>query len=179
MKLIWDSSQFKVQLNNTDIYIAPENCPPFLIQALVEEQDTSLILHPSDTIPEYKDSRPSWYLANTQELQNVYNTGEVIVKSTNPIRLLSVVYDLDCECICHLRWIKIALNNIFKICQNRSITSLGLPVLGALHGNIDAQTFVDLLAEKIQHKESECPQQLWLIVPVEQCQLVYAYIKQL
>ncbi len=179
MKLVWDAQQFKVQINGLDIYIAPEDCPPFSVKAIVEEQDTSLVLEPSDEIPEYSDVRPLWYQANTQELQKVYHPGEVIVKSYNPIRLLAIVHDLDCEPSWKIDWIKAAIKNIFNLCAEKQLLSLALPILGAQYGKLKSAEFLKLLVSQLLLKPLDCPQRIWLLVPANDCQKVYDNLNQL
>ena len=178
MKLIWDSHQFNVQINQVAIYIAPDNCPPFSVKAIVEEQDTSLVLEPADEIHEYSDDRPVWCLSNTQALQKVYRPGEVINKSYNPIRLLAIVHDLDCDPSWNIEWIKAAVENIFSLCSEKELLSLGLPILGAQFGKLENEAFVKLLVNQLQVKQLDCPQRIWLIVPAHDCQQVYEHLAQ-
>ncbi|MCK5666886.1 MAG: hypothetical protein KAI17_25540 [Thiotrichaceae bacterium] len=173
LKLVWDSHQFKVHINQINIYIAPEDCSPFPVKAIVEEQDTSLVLEPADEIHEYNDTRPLWYLSNTRELQKGYQAGEVIVKSFNPMRFLAIVHDLDCDPTWSTDWIKAAIENVFGLCCDKELVSLALPVLGSQFGKIDNETFLKLLVKQLQHKQSDFPEQIWLIVPAHQCQRVY------
>lgn len=49
MKLVWDSDQFVIAINQLSIHIAPEQCPSVDVVANIEEQDTSLILEPAVT----------------------------------------------------------------------------------------------------------------------------------
>lgn len=179
MKLVWDSQQFKVQINQVDIYIAPEGCPPFPVKAIVEEQDTSLVLEPADEIHEYSDTRPVWYLSNTQELQKVYHPGEVIVKSYNPIRLLAIVHNLDCEPTWDIEWIKVAIENIFNLCSAKELASLGLPILGAQFGKLESEEFLKLLVNQLQIQPFAYPQRIWLVIPVHECQKIYDNLSQL
>ena len=179
MKLVWDSQQFKIQINQTDIYIAPENCPPFSIKGIVEEQDTSLVLEPSNELPEYNDSRPVWYQANTLELQKVYHSGEVLVKSYNPIRLLAIVHDLDCDPSWKIDWIKSAINNIFSLCDEKQLASLALPLLGTQFGKFKNKEFLKLLVNQLLFNQLDYPQRIWLLASVEDCQKVYEVLNQL
>lgn len=179
LKLVWDSQQFKVPINQTDIYIAPVECPPFSVKAIVEEQDTSLVLEPSDEIPEYSDFKPIWYEANTQALQKVHLPGEVIEKSYNPIRLLAIVHDFDCEPSWKIDWIKSAINNILNICGKKQLVSLALPVLGAQYGKLKSEEFLKLLVNQLSFKQSDYPQRIWLLVPAHDCQKMYEHLNWL
>jgi len=172
LKLVWDSQQFKVQIVQTDIYIAPNNCPPFSVKAIVEEQDTSLVLEPTDELPEYNDSRPVWYQANTLELQKVYRPGEVIVKSYNPIRLSAIVHDLDCDPSWKIDWIKTAIKNIFSFCDEKQLASLALPLLGTQFGKLKNKAFLKLLVSHLLLNQSDYPQRIWLLVSADNCQRV-------
>jgi len=178
LKIVWDSQQFKIHINGHDIYIAPDNCPPFSVKAIVEEQDTSLVLEPSDELPEYNDSRPVWYQANTLELQKVYHPGEVIVKSYNPIRFLAIVHDLDCDPSWNIKWIKSAIKNIFQLCHEKQLVSLALPILGTQFGKLKNEEFLTLLVNQLELKQSNYPQRIWLLVSADDCQKVYENLYQ-
>lgn len=173
MKLVWDSQKFKIQIDSIDVYIAPEDCPPFPVKAIVEEQDTSLVLEPADEIHEYSDDKPIWYLSNTQELQKEYIPGEVIVKSYNPIRLLAIIHDLNCEPTWSIDWVKKTIENIFSLCREKELKSLGLPILGTQFGKLENEEFLKLLVSQLQIDLFAYPQQIWLVVPTNECQKVY------
>ena len=179
MKIVWDSQQFKVRINGLDIYIAPENCPPFSVKAIAEEQDTSLVLEPSDELPEYSDNRPIWYQANTQELQKTCHPGEVIVKSYNPIRLSAIVHDLDCDPSWKIDWIKTAIKNIFSFCDEKQLASLALPLLGTQFGKLKNKAFLKLLVSHLLLNQSDYPQRIWLLVSADNCQKIYEFLNQL
>ncbi len=179
MKIVWDSQQFKVRINGLDIYIAPENCPPFSVKAIAEEQDTSLVLEPSDELPEYSDNRPIWYQANTQELQKTCHPGEVIVKSYNPIRLSAIVHDLDCDPSWNIDWIKAAIKNIFNLCDEKQLVSLALPLLGTQFGKVKNEEFLELLVNQLLLNQSDYPQRIWLLVSADNCQKIYEFLNQL
>lgn len=179
MKLVWDSDQFVIAINQLSIHIAPEQCPPFDVVAKIEEQDTSLILEPGDTINEYNDDKPVWYLSNTQALQETHQTGNVIIKHGQPLRLLAIIHDLDNSPSWREDWIKLALETSFSILNDREITSVALPCFGRHFKNFETQDFIRPLAYVIQKSNYPYPRKIWLIVPIEQCQAVHHLMKQI
>jgi len=95
MKLAWDNSQFKISINNIDIHISPDNISPFPVKAIIQEQDTSLILEPNDELRDPGDDKPLWYDANKAELLESHQPGDVFTKSFNSMQFLAIVHDLD------------------------------------------------------------------------------------
>lgn len=63
LRLVWDINLSRVRINDINIVGAPKALPPFYIDAVVEEQDTALILSQSGNITE-PDNKSAWFLAN-------------------------------------------------------------------------------------------------------------------
>ena len=173
MKLVWDSNQWVVTVNQIKIHIVPEQYSSSDVTARIEEQDTSLILEPSDTINEYNDDKPVWYLSNTQALQETHQTGSVIIKPGKPIRLLAVVHDLDCSPSWHEEWVFQALEKSFSILDDKKITSVAVPCFGRHFKDFKLQNFTRPLIKVLQNSNNHYPKKIWLIAPVKQCPLIH------
>ena len=111
LELIWDVDKFRCHVGDIEIAITTINFPPFVIKAIVEEQDTSLVLGETDEIRDQSE-KPTWYLANIMEAQSVLSPGHVIIRDTRPLRLQAIVHDLDQDPICKEAWISQALQQI-------------------------------------------------------------------
>jgi len=95
IELVWDKSDCSLDIGALRIQAAPKAHPPFSCQAIVEEQDTYLILSEQT---ELKDpGKPVWYLASMIENAETYPLGSVIIKGKSPLRLCAVVHDIEQE----------------------------------------------------------------------------------
>lgn len=177
IKLAWDIRQSCIRLHNISVLVVPENMAPAKVAAVVEEQDTALVLSKPSSIP-VSDNKPSWFLANKLESQELLEPGSVIVREGNIIKLLAIIHDLDCEPTWKYEWISQALENIFDITSSHNISSLQLPVLGAQHGRFKLKEFLFLLHEKIKDYHGPL-EKIWLIIHHKDCQQALSYLKEI
>ncbi|MCK5649373.1 MAG: hypothetical protein KAI22_10885 [Gammaproteobacteria bacterium] len=177
MKLIWDSSQFKMTIDTVDIHIAPEDQPPFPVIALVQEQDTSLVLEPDDELRDPGDDKPLWYDSNKPELLATHQPGDVLIKSFNPIRFLAIVHDLDQTPSWKAEWIEMALSKVFEITDSKSLSALAIPVLGGQFGRFKLEEFIAIFMDALKKQNFEHTLRIWLIVKPEECQQVFELLK--
>jgi len=169
MKLAWDINQFRVTINNIAIYISPENIPPFRVMAVVEEQDTSLVLKADDVIYESADNTPLWFDANKSDLLQTNTPGDVIIKSYNPMRFLAIVHDLDQTPTIREEWIESAIDKILTTANSKELTAICLPVLGAQYGHFKLKLFLNILVRNIMKNKDNKLKRIWLVVPAEDC----------
>ncbi len=144
------------------IVVAPADTPPFVVDARVVEEDTFRIM---SAAPEW--APPEVHpLQLMNELQHYESDrpGSVVVQAGRPIRLLAVVYDLDCDPSWRVEWVAAALRQIMREAAKRRLYSLGLPLLGRQHGRMPRAAFVDLLAGVLADRRSHVPRRLWLMV---------------
>ncbi len=145
------------------IVAAPENSPPFHVEALAFEEDTWLILSADPKFYE-PEEHPIRLMTELIEAQPE-PVGSVLVKGHSPIRFLAVVHDVDQEPTWREEWVESALNEIFKKAEQRRLRSIGLPMLGTLHGRLDKQRFVVLLARALRQTPFNHLRSLWLVTP--------------
>ena len=163
MKLVWDQSDCTLELGDLTIQAAPRDYPPFHYQAIVQEQDTNLLLSEQTTLRE--PGKPAWYLANTLERTESYSLGTIILKGHDPKRLLAIVHDIEQTPTCSPEVIKLAYNNLFKIIETKHISSLAIPLLGTVYGKLRVNESIDLLRESLQQDLPACLNKVWLILP--------------
>ncbi|MEJ2141765.1 MAG: hypothetical protein P8Y24_05320 [Gammaproteobacteria bacterium] len=177
LKLAWDIEQSQVKLCGITIIIIPENLAPDEVNAIVEEQDTSLVLGQPSKIT-ISDDKPSWFLANKLESQELLEPGSVILRDGKTKKLHAIVHDLDCEPTWKPEWISQALDNIFSITNSYSINTLQLPVLGAQHGKFKLEEFLALLHDKIKTYHGPL-EKIWLILHRKDCPQALSYLKEI
>ena len=154
-----------LRIGTLQVTVAPPEALPFVVDAIVIEEDTWLIL---STAPEV--SAPSEHplriltslLSAEPELP-----GRVVVREGAPLILLAIVYDVGHELVCRTEWVEDAYVEIFGITGKRGIRSLSLPLLGIRHGRIPVARAVDLLVTAIGKGLSPQLERLWIMVPKE------------
>lgn len=153
----------EISIGAVRVFVAPKEWPPFLADALAEEEDTYLVLSAD---PEVLETREQ-----TEELMaellktNPAVPGSVMVKEGPPLSLLAVVHDLEQEPSWKEEWIASALDGIFREAESRKLRSIALPMLGTLHGSLEKQRFLVLLREALERSSPEHLARLWLVVP--------------
>lgn len=153
----------EVWMGSVRLFVAPKEWPPFLADALVEEEDTYLVLSADPEVQETREE-PGELMAELLKT-NPAVPGSVIVKEGQPLSLLAVVHDLNQEPSWKEEWIANALDRIFRETESRKIRSLALPLLGTLHGSLDRQRFLALLREALERSSPKYLARLWLVVP--------------
>lgn len=172
LQLIWNINRFRYRMNDVELAIAPTAFPPFPVNAIVEEQDTALVLGETNEIRDPGD-KPAWYLANKLETQALRTPGEVIMKNTLPLRLQAIILDLDAERCCNERWISQAIENLFDIARLHYLRAVQLPPLGTRFGSISNARFIKVLLEILLRQRPSPVQKLWLTVSEQQCESFY------
>ena len=130
-------------------------CDPALLRvdALVEEQDTHLLLGKAPVIMDSITSFPQ--LVRKMEQQVAERPGTVIVhRTTMPKRFIAIVYDIDSKPICREVWLEEALKNILGHCRKLRIETLAMPLIGTSYGRLDEHTMITLLEKLlIEHRQ--------------------------
>ena len=130
---------------------------------MVEEQDTFLLMAEQSTLKD--PGKPAWYLANTMEQEQACKPGSVIIKGRSPIRLLAVVHNIEQQPTCHHEYISKAYKTLLQIIQDKAITSVGLPLLGTVHGKLSIVEAIVLLSECLKEGLPGSLQRIWLVLP--------------
>ena len=81
----------------------------------------------------------------------------------------AVVHDFDQDPSWNSEWVAHALSNIAHLVDEKSITSLKLPVLGACYGRITLDEFLSLFALVFMRRPFTALARLWLCVDEAQC----------
>lgn len=135
---------------------------PDNIDAIVEEQDTCLLLGNSAVIKTPVESITS--LVKKMEQQNPRTPGEVLVIHSKPRRLIAIIYDLDQKQICREEWIETAVKNILQQCRVYQIRTLAMPLPGIIHGRIDEDTSLCILDNVLAKDKPDCLENIYLIM---------------
>jgi len=163
LHLAWQRPDYSLPVGQLTLCVAPERLAPFIPDAEVVEEDTSLVLG------DYHPFRPSDESA-TRLVKRMVEAprvlpGQVLVRPGRPVRLLAVVHDLDREPTWREPWIYNALVAVLHEAAELRLNRVALPLLGTRHGRLTLERFLELLAEVLQEHVGPWPRQVWLVVP--------------
>ena len=153
----------EVWMGSVRLFVAPKEWPPFLADALVEEEDTYLVLSADPEVQETREE-PEELMAELSKTKPAV-PASLIVKEGRPLSLLAVVHDLSRDPSWKEEWVVGALDKIFREAESRKLRSLALPMLGTLHGSLEKQRFLVLLRQALERSSPKHLARLWLMVP--------------
>ena len=145
------------------IAAAPKDSPPFPVDAFAFEEDTFLVMSADPTVrdPKIPLIRIMTRLIETKP----HAPGTVLVRGHSPVRLLAVVHDFNEDPSWKEDWIEKAFQGVFQAAERLRLRSLGLPLLGTVHGSLDRDKGLRLLAEALRLRTLPDLTCLWLVVP--------------
>ncbi len=151
-QLDWIAGKTHICFSNTD--------PSLLtVDAIVEEQDTALVLGATPVLQETVDSFPA--LIARMESQQKELPGHVIIKKTTmPRRFIAIIYDVDQTPICKWDWVEAALDTIFQQCELLKIKTLAMPLPGLEYGKLQAETIMQEMQRMLRERSSAYPKKI-------------------
>lgn len=165
LRLVHGGLQNQWWFHNIHIVAASEMNPPFEVKARAFEEDTFLIMSAKPTVcaPPEHPIRLMTDLINTKPQR----VGSVRVQGTRSLRFLAIVHDVNQDPTWKIEWIKSALEEIWREVEQRQLTSIGIPLLGTLHGKLEVPDFVDLFADTLLRARFTSLKRIWLITAAE------------
>lgn len=146
-----------------------------MVDAIVDEQDTNLLL---DTIPVIQDTRESYRsLVKKMNRRKPLLTGQIIIKNTIPARLIAIFYDFEQIPVCSEAVLTTVINNLLDKLNRHKLKSVAMPLLGSTHGKIAEQVFIKLLQESLLNKNPAYPEKIVLMVPPGKLDYIRKVIK--
>jgi len=162
-ELIQGGRRSETSIGPVRIVAAPQDRPPFPVEAIVFEEDTYLVLS-TDWKKIESDDHPMAIMIEAFETEP-QNLGSVVVLEDFPLRFLAVVHDLDQEPSWREDWIKKALEEVFREAERRKLQKIALPFLGTKHGSLETERFEVLFREFLKRRTSPYSLQVWLVLP--------------
>ncbi len=155
-----DIKQLDRIAGNTIIQFTDVDPAILKIDAIVEEQDTNLLLGKAPVIMESVESFPALVKQMEQQVREI--PGSLIVKKSKPNRFIAIVYDVDHSPICEELWINEVLQKIFLQCQDHNIKNIAMPLLGTTYGDLTDKTFIDLLQDLLIKNKYKNPKKIFI-----------------
>ncbi len=198
-ELVWNIDKFRLEYHGIEIAVSHSKLPPFEVGAIVEEQDTDRVLG-EFTVMNDPGDKPGWYLANKLESEPQKKTGCVIVQGQYPVTLQAIVHDLNEDPSWRREWIEEALNNIFKLTNEKKISAIQIPALGNVRGHYGLQEFIASFIEGLdtfianetlhpdpirsKYVEGEGPvylplKKIWLLTDFDHCEKLFSILEKI
>jgi hypothetical protein len=163
LSLISDDYGRAGRLGHVHVVVAPEDEPPFNIDAIAVEEDTHLLLS-SDGAIEKPQETFSELVAAAAERQPE-TPGSVLVRKAEPLQFLAIVHDIDREPTWREAWIASAINGIVEEAEWRRLEAIGLPLIGTRHGNIEIRRVALWLGRRLSRSTFRYLKRIWVIAP--------------
>jgi len=163
LSLISDDYGRAGRLGPVHVVVAPEHAPPFPVDALAVEEDTHLLLSSDNAITEPDEEFDALIAAAGKKSAN--RPGSVLVRKTEPLRFLAIVHDIDCEPTWREEWIASAINGTVEEAEWRRLASLGMPLLGTRHGNVEMRRVALWLGRCLSRTSFRYLKRVWVIAP--------------
>lgn len=162
LRVIQGGLERRIFLGSIQVFAAPEEHPPFPVEAVVKEEDTYLVMsapvsfcppteHPIKLLTRLIETRPQ-------------EPGSVLVRGKWPFSFLAIVHDFNEEPSWREEWVASALERVFREVANLKLESIALPFLATRHGSLREERFLVLLREAFEKRPRENLKRLWLIL---------------
>jgi len=122
----------------------PDGKPPLAVDAVVLEEDRWLVLSAPPEVPPSSEHPLRLFTALVEAEPAAL--GEVVVRPGRPTRLLAVVHDLDRDPSCTLADVSVALEVVVRVCAERGLHRLALPLLGTAHARLNRDAVLGVMA---------------------------------
>jgi hypothetical protein len=144
------------------IVAAPEDRPPFPVDAAAFEEDTNLLMSPRAEIrvPEESFSTLLTDIAAFEPLE----PGTVIAQGEAPLRLLAIVHDIEQKPTWRESWVKQAIAALLAEADEHAVEALCLPVLGSIHGAMTTGRFATLFRQVLETQAPKKLLRVWVTV---------------
>lgn len=135
--------------------------PPFVPDAVVLEEDTSLVLS-ADPTPRDPGEHPIRIMTALYD-HRPCAPGSVVVQGRFPVRMLAMVHDLDQDPTWREEWVCAALDEVLAESGRRGLRRLAMEPLGTVHGRLARERFMALLEQALARASPASPQEIWLM----------------
>jgi len=151
------------RLGPVHVVVAPEHAPPSPIDALDVEENTHLPLTSDGVVAEPDEEFEALVEAASKKTTNT--PGSVLVRKTKPLQFLAIVHDIDCAPTWREEWIASAINGTVEEAEWRRLSSLGIPLIGTRHGNVEMRRVALWLGRCLSRTSFRYLKRVWVIAP--------------
>lgn len=163
LSLISDEFGRAGRLGPVHVVVAPEQAPPFPVDAVAVEEDTHLLLGSDGVIEEPEEAFEELVAAAGKTPAKT--PGSVLVRKAEPLQFLAIVHDIDCQPTWREEWIASAINGVIEEAEWRRLESLALPLIGTRHGNVGMRRVALWLGRCLSRTSFRYLKRIWIIAP--------------
>lgn len=173
LSLISDNYGHGGRLGPVHVVVAPEDAPPFPVEAMAVEQDTHLLLATDGIVEEPEEDYRELVAAAGEP--SPLTPGTVLVKKGKPLQLLAIVHDIDSQPTWREDWVASAINGVIEEVEWRRLESVGLPLIGTRHGSIEMRRVALWLGRCLSRSAFRHLKRVWVIAPTgSEAELMWA-----
>jgi hypothetical protein len=155
-----------IMMENVTISVCAAGRQSLNVDAIVQEQDTHLILGTEPAIRDTHESYP--LLVKKMGRQKPLLPGQVIIKNTTPLRITAILYDIEQTPVCTEELIADVLKSLLDKFNEYRLKSVAMPLLGSTHGKVKVSGFIKLLQDTLTISNPVYPEKILLIVPPDE-----------
>ena len=163
LSLISDDFGRAGRLGRVHVVVAPEDAPPFSVEAVAVEEDTHLLLSSEGEIEEPEEDFER--LVEAAAERSPRTPGSVLIRKAKPLQILAIVHDIDCEPTWREEWVASAINGIVEEAEWRRLAAIGIPLIGTRHGNIEMRRVALWLGRCLSRTQFRHLERVWVIAP--------------
>lgn len=163
LSLISDDYGRAGRLGRVHVVVAPEDEPPFDVDALAVEEDTHLLLSSKGEIEEPQEGYEELVTAAADRPPST--PGSVLVRKGKPLELLAIVHDIDCDPTWREEWIASSINGIVEEAEWRRLEAIAVPLIGTRHGSIEMRRVALWLGRCLSRTTFRYLKRIWIIAP--------------
>ena len=154
----------KDERERVHVIMGPRAEPPFAIDALVREEDTFLVLSGEPDAHGPGSDHPIRLMTALLDVEP-HRPGSIVVRERSPLEMLAIVHDLAEEPSWTEGWISDALIAVIDEAEKRKLRTIGLEMLGTVHGKLQRPRFLQLLRQALRRSDPQSLERIWLIAP--------------
>jgi len=144
-----------------DIILRSNLTAPFDMQAIVVEEDTSMILS-ADTNIQIHDEHPIRLMTSLVDHKPEL-PGTVVVHGKSPYYFYAIVHDFDQYPSFQERWVNSSIDMVMQKSAELRIHRLAMQMLGSIYGSQPENRFMDYLTRRILEQHIEFPKQILVL----------------
>jgi len=133
------------------------------VDAVAVEDDTYFVLGADPTFREPTE-HPVRIGTEVHEAEPA-PPGSLLIREGAPLRMHAVIHDLSREPTWTEEWVERALAAVLSEVDRRALRRIALPALGAVHGKLPIERFLELLRAALERSRPACMESLVLLAP--------------
>jgi hypothetical protein len=137
-----------VAVGEARVHYAPSGKAPVPVDAMVQEQDTALVMSPVLDVSDVEDE-PAVRLYTALHDFELLSLGSIKTLRRQPLTLAAIVFDLDQTPMTSPGVVSHALDALLAVCGDAGSLRIAMPILGVRRGGLALHEFADVLGQRL------------------------------